>query len=277
MNLLLKAELLKLSARPAARLALVALVLAGALGPLAQWFVKNTAITMNGTPVSEQLDLCAAAGLAWTLRIRGFYVAQVALLLLASQSFAGELGARTLRDELVRPVSRSAVLAAKLGALAAFDLVALAGAVGVAVLVGLVLLPGTGQAAWSGVLLGAAATWWCEVGFATFALAVSVLTRSVAGGLAAAFLFLLAERGVAVALTLASWVAMAAPPQLLQIPPAVEVVLQLAPFLPTAGWTAAEDLVRAQPFTWQHWVALGGWTVLAAVLADRTFARADVP
>jgi ABC-2 type transport system permease protein len=277
MSLLFQAELLKLSARPAARLALVALVLAGALGPLAQFLVQNAAITMNGEPLANQLSLSAPDALAWTLRIRGFYVAQVTLLLLASQSFAGELGARTLRDELVRPVRRSAVLAAKLGALGTFSLASLAGAVLVGALVGLVLLPAGGGASWGAVLSGAATTWLCELAFATFALAVSVLTGSVAGGLAAAFLFLLAERLVAFALTVAGWVAMAAPPQLVSIPPAVEWVLAASPFLPTSGWTAADAIVRGEPVVWQSWVALAGWTALSGALADRVFARSDVP
>jgi ABC-type transport system involved in multi-copper enzyme maturation permease subunit len=277
MTLLFQAELLKLSGRPAARLAWLALVLVGALGPLAQMSAATSSISFNGAPISEHLDLSAPAALAWSLRLRGFYLAQTALLLLASQSFAGEWSSRTLRDELVRPVRRTTVLAAKLGALSSFSFTSQFAGTALGALVGAVLVPGQEGPDWGPVLAGAAAQWVCETGFATFALAASVLTRSVAGGLAAGFLFLLGERLVAMGLTVLGWVVEAIPPGMVTISPAVERLLDIAPFFPSSGWAAFEAWVQAEPAAWQPWVALVGWSVIAVVVADRSFARAEVP
>lgn len=276
MNLLFTAELTKLAGRPSARLALVALVLLGASGPLLLLFGSSSHVSLNGVDIAEKMDLSVPNAIGWSLAIRGFYLGQTALLLLASQSWAGEYAAHTLRDELVRPVSRTAVLAAKALSLAAFSLVTHAGALLVAALVGLIALRG-GDGDWGRALAATAAAWVCEVAFLPFAFAVPIVTRSVAGGLAGAFLFVLLERLLTYGLVVLGWVADAMPPQLATVPEALRAVVELSAFLPSAGWTAWADLARGDGVLWQHWVALLAWAVGAAVVADRTFARSDIP
>jgi ABC-type transport system involved in multi-copper enzyme maturation permease subunit len=277
MSLLYWAELLKLWGRPAARLGLVALVALGAAGPLLLFLASGTSLSVNGENVAERLDLCAANGAAWSWWLRGFYVAQTVLLVLASQSFAGELTAHTLRDELVRPVHRWAVYTAKVAALATFSFASTLGSLCVAIAAGFVLLPASGDASWAAVFAGAGATWLCESAFAVFALTVSVVTRSVAGGLATALLFVLVERLVGFGFTLVSWVLMSIPPELASVPPGIERLLGAAPFLPSAGWTAWEAVSRGEPLAWQHWAALLGWTVLSGAVGLRQFSRTEVP
>jgi ABC-type transport system involved in multi-copper enzyme maturation permease subunit len=276
-SLLFFAELTKLWGRPSARVVLITSILLGAGGPLLLLLGQGSHLTVNGADISDKIDTSVPNAIGWSLWLRGFYVAQLALLLLASQSYAGELVNQTLRDDLVRPVQRSLVLAAKGAVLAAGSLVSHVGALLVATLTGFLLLQGNGDSPWSVALAATASAWACEVGFVVFALAVSVVTRSVAGGLAGAFLFVLLERLVSVGLTVLGWAAEAMPPQFATLPAIVDTIVELGPLLPSAGWTAWESVARGDAVVWQHWVSLAGWTALSALVADRVFARTDVP
>lgn len=119
--LLLLAEQVKLFRRPAARLGLVVSGLLGVLMPLLLVAQIQASEALFGPGASAGLDPTPTQPMFWALTLRNFFVAQVFLIVLGAQTLAGEIGDRTLREGLLQPVSRSAVLLAKLGALLTFD------------------------------------------------------------------------------------------------------------------------------------------------------------
>lgn len=273
------AESIKLGTRTSARATLVVLVLVGLFGPMWLWFLTHAGVEVNGGDLGQAIDVCAPNGVRWSLIVRGFYVAQALWLLLASQSVAGELQAHTLREELLRPVPRHFVLVAKWAALSGWCLLSSVVALGIGALAAVLLLPGEGVATWTQVVQGAFGAWIAEVAFLGFAIAVSVATRSVAGGVVATLLFLMVDRMTATALWMLRSFLEGMPPDLAPtVPGWLTVVMRASPMLPSNAWSAWRELLDgATPLTWQAWVALAVWTVLSAVVAERVFARTDVP
>lgn len=271
---LLLAEVVKLHSRASARGGLLFLALVALLGPVLLEVRAGVEVTGNMVVAPEY---SAANAVRWALGLRSFYVAQAFLILLAAQSYAGELQAHTLREDLVRPVRRVHVLLAKWAALAVWSFLSVAVAAVASGVVGLLLHPSAGEVAWGDVLLGHAATWVAEVGFAAVALAVSVAGRSVAVGIAGMFLFVVIERMVGWALWALHGILASFPPDALPVPPEVLYLTAATPWLPSSAWGVGTAIAVGEASDWQSWAALALWTGLAAVLAERVFARTDVP
>ncbi|MCA9494030.1 MAG: ABC transporter permease subunit [Myxococcales bacterium] len=273
------AETIKLGTRTSARATLVALTGVGLFGPLWLWFLTHAGVEVNGGDLGAAIDVCAANGMRWSMIVRGFYVSQALWLLLASQSVAGELQAHTLREELLRPVPRHLVLLAKWAALSGWCLLSMIAALAAGSVAAVVLLPGDGVATWAQVVQGAFGAWIAEIGFLAFAVAISVVTRSVAGGVVATLLFLMVDRLTATGLWLLGTFLEGMPADLAPtVPGWLMIVMRASPVLPSNAWSAWRELLDgATPLTWQAWVALAVWTALSAVVAERVFARTDVP
>lgn len=266
------AEIRKLLSRPVARFGLLLLALLGAVGPIALWALSGSGVTVNGGDLGASLDVSAPNGLRWSLVLRNFFTGQILLSVLATMSYAGELQAHTLREDLVRPVPRAVVLFSKWTALGCWSMVSLLIQAGIGSGIGLLIHPSTGGVAWSHLALGFVGTWAAELSFAAVALAVAVVLRSVAGTLAGLFLFLVFER-------FATWGLIAARSLITSMsetgqPPAL---FEIVPFTPTSAWSGWTELTSGTDPSWQPWVALVFWTVLAAVVAERVFSRTDVP
>jgi ABC-type transport system involved in multi-copper enzyme maturation permease subunit len=265
------AETRKLLSRPAARFALVVAALLGAFGPLALRFVGGVEISANGGDVA--IDVSAANAVRWALVVRGFFVAQGFLALLATASLAGELQAHTLREDLARDVTRSAVLLAKWAALAVLAAAWLAVQWTVACVVGLLLHPSTGGAAWGDVALGYVAALAADVSFVAMALAFAAVLRSPAPALLALLLGVVLERTVGWILSLLRGFAQAGP----ALPGWMEAILDASPLLPSSAWSVWSDVASGSPGLAASWAALFGWAIAAAIVAERSFARSDVP
>lgn len=276
MNLLLPlwiAETRKLFSRLSAKVGLLAAVGVGALGPVGLWFLASAGITVNGGDLGASLDVAAPNGWRWGLFVRNFFVAQGFLALLGSLALAGELQARTLREDLVRPVPRAAVLLAKWGALATFAAAWGLAQSGASVVVGLVLLPATGQVAWGTVGLATLASFAADLSFAAAALAVAAVLRSPTSSLLGLLLFAVIERFVTLGLwVLRGWL-LASP----ELSDGVRWTMHAVPLLPSSAWGVWWDVVNAQPPIWASWGALLGWTALAVTVAIGAFQRTDVP
>ena len=129
----------------------------------------------------------------WALTARNLLILPLLLLLATGSTLAGELADSTLREVLVRPVSRVSVLAAKLIALLTLSAVSLLAA----------LLPSlAGGAALFGMdgptvdlLLGYAATLGTDLGIISFGLLASTLVRSVGGVVVSVILLLIFDGG----------------------------------------------------------------------------------
>lgn len=267
------AELLKLWSRGMARAGAVLFLVIGVLAPLALRSASSSVITVNDQDATAFIDVSAPNAVLWSLYLRNFFVSHVLLAVLAAMSFAGELRDHTLREDLVRPVPRALVLAAKWGALCAWIGGTLLAQLLVATLTGLVLHPNQGEVEFGEVLLGFLASGVCDAGFAAFALAAAVVVRSVSGALTTIVLFLVFE-----------WVASWAPSTLEMfaqamdpVPPVVQFIIQSGPFFPSAAWGAWQELATNAVIHWEPWAALALYTAAAAVIAERTFSQIDVP
>ncbi len=273
--LLLRAESVKLLSRRSARLGLVLAALLGIVGPLMLGTLSGSAIVVNGADLGETLQANAPMAARWALSLRDFWIMQAFVLLLVSQSFAGELQARTLREDLVRPVGRSQVLAAKLGAMALWIGLTLALQYALSIGLGAVLFGTDG--AWRDVSLGYVGSFLSDLSFAAFTLAVATLVRSVVGTAVGMLLFIVFSKLLGWALFLAEGAANALPPEMNQLPQAAYWLFASQPMLPSAAWGLGGELAVGADLLWVTWAAwalylLGGWAV-----ADRAFAWSDIP
>ncbi|MEQ1566272.1 MAG: ABC transporter permease [Myxococcota bacterium] len=273
------AELRKLLSRPIAKVGLVVLAAIGLLGPLGLSMLANAGVTVNGGDLGANLDVTAANAVRWSLYVRNLFAIHILLTVLAALSVAGEFQSHSLREDLVRPVPRSLVLLAKWIALAGWAFAGLVAQLVVAVALGAVLHPWSSDdpshAQWGAVLLGCAVSWLSEVGYAAVVLAAAVVFRSVAATLGSVFLLLVFERVADWTLTLVGTVVSALPTETNLGP--FRYVVDAAPFLPSSAWAVWSELATGAGPSWQPWVALAVYTALAVVVADRWFARVDVP
>jgi len=265
------AETRKLFSRPSAKVALVVAALIGAAGPGFLRFFGGAGITVNGGDLA--LDVSAPNAVRWALVMRGFFVAQGFLALLAIASLAGELQAHTLREDLARDVGRRTALLAKWAALAMLSAAWLAVQWTVGCLVGFAVHPATGSVAWGDVALGYGAAFATDVSFAAMALAFAAVLRSPAATLLALLLGIVLERFLGWILWFAREFALANP----ELPPLLTAIVSAGPYLPSAAWSVWSDVANGSPGQAASWAALAGWTILSVVVAERTFARTDVP
>lgn len=258
------AEIRKLLSRPVARFGLVFSVLLGAFGPFVVLSLSNIPMRVGSEPV--QVDYCVANGLDWALAVRHWsWSAQLLIVVLAAVSYAGELQSHTLREDLVRPVDRWLVLLAKWGSLSAWSMLSLLLQFATGGLVGLVLLGAQGKQTMAHVISAYAVSLPVELSFAAVALAAAVVLRTVPGTVVAMVLFVVFERGF-------TWMSMAARSFFFE-----SGNLSYVYFTPTSAWSVWSEMISGAPPSWQPWLALLVWTVLAISVALVSFARTDVP
>jgi ABC-type transport system involved in multi-copper enzyme maturation permease subunit len=267
---LLRAESRKLLSRLSARAGLLVAAGLGLAVPGLLIWLANSDMMINGTPMADQLDASATMGLSWALSLRNFFVLRVFLIMLGALSLAGELQARTLREDLIRPVPRWAILVAKWGALSLWSAMGLALTWVVATVVGLLAFGVGDSAEWGQLAAGFAATWLTDVGFAALVLCAAAAFRSVSGTIVGVFLFFVVDTVIGFALTFLAFIAGVA-----DLPEAADTVLVLRPWLPNAAFGAWKGFGE-EGWIWQSFASLGLITVLVSVVTERLFARTDV-
>ena len=199
---MVRAELHKVLSRASGRagLAVAALVAIGAA--LALWKASGmTEASINGQLMADIVAPEAGRALRWALAARNFFVLPLILLMVTAQLLAGELADRTLRALLVRPVARSAVLAAKACAAAIYSALTLLITGAVAAAAGVLLF--RTEEPLGPVLLGYAASFLSDLGLIAIGLMLSVLMRSVVGVVVGTALFLMGDAAIRGALKLA--------------------------------------------------------------------------
>jgi ABC-2 type transport system permease protein len=264
----IRVELVKMLRRPRTW---VTLTLLAGLPTLVAFFIKTTNVAPRPgegpaflSAVLNNGALFPAAALAIVLPL----FLPVAVAVVAGDSVAGEAQAGTLRYLLVRPVSRTRLLVAKLVASTAFALLAVILVAGVAYVVGTQLfgtqpLPSLsgeqieGNDATFRVLVTVAYVGWSMLGVAAFALFLSTLTDSP---LAAAL------GAIAVVVT----------SQVLDL---LDAAAAVRPYLPTRYWLSFVDLFRT-PILWRDiergFLLQGVYVVVLLGLAWANFASKDV-
>lgn len=264
------AELRKLYSRGTGIGALIiaALVGIGAVGIMYQAGHNDTA-QINGASLAQIVKLNAIECSGWALSARNFFVLPLFLLLAAASSVAGELGDRTLREDLVRPIPRWSALAARMIAASSLAGVTLVITAALSFLPGLVLFglpapdavpvdyPTVGRLA-----LGYLASFASDIGLIAIATLLSLIVRSVGGVVVTMVLVLMADAAVRSVLYLMNMASIA-------------IAAQLQP------WTLGNALG-----CWQGWstefepmrfVALAIVTIAATSIATVRLSRMDVP
>ena len=274
-----RAETIKLFSRSSARfgLAMAAVVSLGALFALHQLATSDAMV--NGEPLSTLLADArnAPAALRWGLLVRNFFLLRAFIILLGAQSVAGELQARTLREDLLRPVPRWSVLAAKAGALGTWIAASLGVAWVIGAALGSVALGTSGP--WAEVAAGYLATWACDFGFAVVVITIALAVRSVAGTVMGVVLFLILDTVLGWALGVLAW---AAGIDLVRQAVgtaawALDLVARANPWMPSSAFAAWKGVSPEVDWAWQSFAALGLLLAVCGVVAERQLARLDLP
>lgn len=271
------AETVKLFSRTTARLGLVLLVILGAAPPLlvlagkvAVWAAGIE--DFNGVPVGDTFDLPAPVAMAWALKLRNFFVVKAFLIMIGAQVFASEYQSHTLREDLLRPVPRWAVLLAKWLAMVSWVGATAMLAWLLATLLGGVLYGFEGDM--QSPVLGFFASILADAGFAALVLAIAVLTRSVVLTIGGVFLFEIMDYALDWGLWLLQQASMI-PHEYART--AAEVAGEAYPWMPFSAFGAWRGYAAGEPWVWQAFVSLGVITVVALALAQVVFRRLDVP
>ncbi len=278
---LVRAEFVKLSTRSSVRLTMGALVLVALFTPLLMWGVTQMMeVSAEAKEAGvDPLNFELSRVLSTTLAIRNFFLFRAGLIAVVAVSFAGEFVARTLREDLVRPVARSTVLAAKWGAIQVLVLLATVVPFVVSGLVGAVLFGVQGDL--RETLLSWALTWLGDVGFATLVIAISTVLRSVPGTIGGVFLYWVVDRALGWFLwgvekgrsflnaLLEAW-------KMTELRGLLDKMEQARPWLPSSAFDVYWEQGIEGPIVWQSFAALALYTVLSYGVAAWVFHRIDV-
>ena len=215
-------------------------------------------VDTGGGGALAQFNGVEAAGYA--LRARNFFVLPMFLLFATGSSFAAELAEHTLREQLVRPVSRAAVFAAKAAALLLLAAASLALTLIPALAGGLALFGGDGPIV--DLLLGYAASLLSDAGLIGLGLLASTVVRGSGGVVVAVIAALIVDAGARAVLYALGAVGVAGLDGLRAALPGSALACW-------EGWSTA--------FTWQPFAGVAALIAAALGLAFFRFGRMDVP
>lgn len=228
-GLIVLAETVKVFSRLSARVGLLMSIAVGASMPLLLWLFLNSGLMVNGIESEDYFAATPTDGISWALSARNLLLVRAFLVVLGAQAFAGELSARTLREALLRPVQRDAVVFAKWLSLLVWDAVSLGLTFVSAAGLGMLLLGLDGV--WKDVLLATFVNLFCDAGVIAVVFAVGVLTRSTVATIAGLIVALVLDKALGMTMMLAAGIAGA-----LETSPIVVSVLDSWPMLPSAAF-----------------------------------------
>jgi ABC-type transport system involved in multi-copper enzyme maturation permease subunit len=254
------AEVRVVFGRASGRLALAVALTVGVLAVALMYAAHEYggSVQANGAPVLFSFSATDCAG--WALRGRNFFVLPLVLLLAGASALGGELGDHTLRELLVRPVSRPAVVLAKLVALAVLSLATLLLTFVPALVGGGVFFGFTGETV-PPLLLGYLASWGRDLALVSLAFLCSTFVTSVGTAVVVVVLVLMADFAARMLLKLLGAVGVAQ-------------ASAIEPLLPGAALDAYEQWSTG--WTWQPIVGLVVLTVVALGATIVRVNRADV-
>lgn len=264
------AETKKLFSRTSTRAGIVLAIAMGLCVPLVIRALSQMAGQVNGQDIASLWDPHTVDGIRWTLTIRNFFIFRGFILLLAALSFASELQASTLREDLLRPVSRTSVLLAKWGAIGVFIVLSLLLCLVLSGGLSFLLLGGGGD--WKAVLSAYFITAITDMSFAAVAILIGIWSRSVSGTIMGMFLFMILDTGVGWFLEFLSWMA----PQM-EMPAIISMALSAKPWLPSAAFELWRTLPEAETWPLESMTTLACLTLVSLALANRVFSKLDIP
>jgi len=138
----------------------------------------ESGLQFNGQPIHQLISFSGPDAAQFSLRARNFFIIPLFLLFLSGQTLAGERSTHVLREQLVRPVSRTHLLVSKVAVLWAWSAISIALNLLIALLLATPLLGSDGP--WSEIFLGHFATLFTDLGLIVFGMLLSAYTRSAA-------------------------------------------------------------------------------------------------
>ena len=264
---LFRTEARLLLSRGSTRAALVVALLVGIVPVLVGLKMQSMGPggpSLNGVPVNQLVKLDGVTVAGWALQGRNFFVLPLFLVLATAASFAEDLHDRTLREVLLRPLSRVQLLLARWSALAALSVATLLLTCLPSLSLGLAVfgMPAFGQPGVLDVVGGYAASFLSDLGLLALTTLVALFLKNAGSVVASILLLLGIDMGVRLALKGLGMLGM-------------EGARVLVP------WTFADALA-----CWEGWkgewsiaqlVAVVAWTAGLALLASVRLRRMDVP
>jgi ABC-type transport system involved in multi-copper enzyme maturation permease subunit len=264
---LLRTEVRLLLSRGSARAALAVALVVGIVPVLAGLKMQGMGPggpSLNGVPVNQLVQLDGVTVAGWALQGRNFFVLPLFLVLATAASFAEDLHDRTLREVLLRPLSRVDLLVARWGALAALSAATLLLTCVPSLALGLALfgMPAFGQPEVVDVVGGYAASFLSDLGLLALTTLVALFLKNAGSVVASLILILGLDMGVRLVLKGLKMLGM-------------ESATALVP------WTFGDALA-----CWEGWkdawsiqqlLAVLAWTAALALLSSVRLRRMDVP
>ena len=290
---IVRAETVKLSMRASVRLTLAILILLSIGSPILLFLVKSmvvgatvtttttAGVVATAAPTQGPAAVNVASALESVRFFHDLFLFRTLLIAVVAVSFAGEFVGRTLREDVLRPVSRTQVLLAKWLAIQVFVASGALVPVLIGGLLGVVLL-GTGGDV-TAALSGWGLTWAGDAGFATMVMAISLATRSVPGTIGGTVLYWVFDKMLRL-LLLALEAArdqsllekLFAAYNLKALTPISDFFIALRPFLPSSAFDLAPSVFSSASAGWQGFLALALYTAGSAAVAWRVFNRIDI-
>jgi len=273
-----RAEALKLMSRRAARLGLIVSAMLGLVGPLLVLAANGMEMNVNESSLVDWLGLRLepTEGQLAALRLRNALPLPLFVMWLSASSFAGEYRNHTLREDLLRPVPRTAVLSAKWFALVLWVALSVAACWLTSAVLGTCLFGLEGQ--WTTLSLGYLATIASEATLAALALCVAVFLRSVPATLVGLFLGWAISVVTGWALGIANAVLSSSMSENLGVDEPTIWLLQTAHrWLPSQALWAWGGCRENIPWLWEHFASMACTLAVCALLSARRFGRTDVP
>jgi len=220
----------------------------------------ESGLQFNGQPIDQLISFSGPDAAQFSLRARNFFIIPLFLLFLSGQTLAGERSTHVLREQLVRPVSRTQLLVSKVAVLWACSAISILLNLLVALMIATPLLGSDGP--WLEIFLGHFATLFTDLGLIVFGLLISAYARSAATVVVVGMIGLGVDWGVRLGLSGLGFLG-------------VESATELGVFMPGTGlnfWASIGD-------GWSPGAAacLLVWTVVVSLVLQRRVAAMDVP
>jgi ABC-type transport system involved in multi-copper enzyme maturation permease subunit len=260
MKRLMGAEWMVVSSRGAARGLLLISAVLPVLVTVVLGFASESDLEFNGQRVVDMVQFSGSHSASVALRVRHFFVLPMFILFVTGSMFASEMSDHTLRERLTRPVSRDAMLGAKLAVLA--GLCALSLAINFVVSAGLGTLWMGTDGSWAEVIIAHIVSIGTDLGLIALGLVLSTIFRSGAMVVVTGLVLFVLDKIFSLGL---SFVGMLG----------VENSGLYASFLPSTGWNAW--MAMADGSSWVSVANLFVWTTLMIVCSRHRLIRMDVP
>jgi hypothetical protein len=259
---MIRAEIRAVLGRTSGKAALVLSLLIPVLVAVVLAWVQQKTVDarFNGMSVSQLADLTIRGCAGYALMVRNMVVLPLLLVLATAATVAGERRDNTLREVLVRPVSRWSVVLAKMGALLVLSLASLVLSLVLSLGLGAALFD-TATPIWR-VTLGYLSCLGTDLGLICLSMLAASLVRSVGGVVVLMILLMMADMAIRGGLSLAGNFGM-------------DNAAAIASYFPGAAldaWEGWKDGFELQPFVGLVVVILG-----ALGLTCIRFERMDVP